>query len=288
MFRLNIFTFFIVVWREETKNPPFKFTERQKLRTHKADFRSPVNNFSKKKNAFTEELWRKESGIYSRTHNKMPDFSTPGEDWLFEEQCNLENSKPRYASVYTSETKTGSPFSPFDSDFNLKFHADEKSSEHDAFSGNLFSDESINVKSGRRESFDSFLKEEKECVSTGETKSVTVPAISSTLHHGNNSSSENAGPTNTLESENNHGYSEESNVKTPEMTPGPNAALSPLRSEGGSSSVEMPQKVVEYDASKGCVKSTKTSPMSQNELKCEGQDRSCQVMMLGRFVLQLM
>ncbi|KAI3806240.1 hypothetical protein L1987_22139 [Smallanthus sonchifolius] len=278
------------VWREETKKPSFRFTER-----HEADFRGPINNFSKKQNTFIQELWQKESGIYSRMHNKMPDFSTPGDDWLFEEQCNIENTKPRYASMNSSETQTGSPFGPFDSDFNPKFYVDEKPSEHDAFSANLFSYESINVKGGHQESFDGFSKEEKdsskmqfqESVSTGENKSVTLPAISSTLHQRNHSSSENGAPVNALDSENNHSYSEESNVKTPEMTPGPNAALSPLRSEGGSSSVEMPQKVENYVVSKECANSTKTSLMSQNELKCEGPDRSCKVM-LGRFVLQLM
>ncbi|KAI3760345.1 hypothetical protein L1987_50739 [Smallanthus sonchifolius] len=279
------------VWREESKKPSFRFTER-----HEADFRSPINNFSKKQNTFTQELWQKESGICSRVHNKMPDFSTPGDDWLFEEQCNIENTKPHYASMNASETQTGSPFGLFDSDFNLKFYVDEKPSEHDAFSGNLFSCESINTKGGHQESFDGFFKEEKdltkmqfqESVSTGENKSVTLPAISSTLHQRNHSSSENGAPVNALDSENTHSYSEESNVKTPEMPPGPNAALSPLQSEGGSSSVEMPQKVENYVVSKECANSTKTSLMSQDELKCEGPDRSCKVMMLGRFVLQLM
>ncbi|KAI7727906.1 hypothetical protein M8C21_010195, partial [Ambrosia artemisiifolia] len=220
-------------------------------------------------------------------HNEIPDFSTPGDDWLFEEKCNTENKKPCYASMNTSETQMGSPFGPFDSDFNPKFYADEKPAEHDAFSGNLFSDENINVKSGHHELFDGVSKEEKdspkmqfqESVSTGETKSVTLPAISRTRHQRNYSSSENGAPVNTLESENieseNHSYCEESNVKTPEMTPGPNAALSPLRSEGGSSSVEMPQKVEEYDVPKECANGTKTSLLSRSELKCEGPDRSC-------------
>lgn len=251
MFLTNTSTFVNVIWREGTKRPAFRFTE-----IHEADARSPINSFKKKKNTFSPELWQKESGFCSMS--KIPDFSTHGDDWLYEEQCNIENTKPCYAPMKTSETQTRSPFGPLDSDFNLKFYVDEKQSENDAFSGNLFSDKRINVKSGRQESFDVFLNEEKdsskmqfeESVSTGETKSVTLPAISSTLHQRNHSSSEHGAPINTLDSENNHSYSEESNVKTPEMTPGRNAALSPLRSEGGSSSVEMPQKVEEYVNSK--------------------------------------
>ncbi|KAL8261915.1 hypothetical protein R6Q59_025964 [Mikania micrantha] len=254
-------TFFNVAWHEETNGPTFKFTERENLRTHEADIKSPMNNFSNKRNTFAQESWEKESGICSRMHNKMQDFSTPGDDWLFEEQCNIENKKPCYTSINTSETQMASPFKPFDSDFKLKFYADEKPSGHDAFSGNLFSDESVNVKRGQQESFDSFFKEEKvsskmqfqESVSTGETKSVTLPAISSTLQQRNYSTSENGGPVNTLDSGNNHSRSEESNVKSAQMTPIPNAALSPLRSEGGSSSVEMPQKVEEYDGLKEYV-----------------------------------
>ncbi|KAK9065989.1 hypothetical protein SSX86_015391 [Deinandra increscens subsp. villosa] len=244
------------VWREETRKPAFKFTEGQKLRAHEADFRSPLNNFSKKKNTFTQESWHTKSGICSRMHNKIPDFSTPGDDWLFEGQCNMENKKPRYASMNTSETRMTSLFGPLDSDFNPKFYVDEKQSEHDAFGGNLFSGESINVKSGHQEPFDGFFDEGKdsskmqfqESVSTGETKSTTLPAISSTLQR-NYSSSENGAPVNVLDSEETHD-SDKSKVKTPEMTPGPNAALSPLRSEGGSSSVEMPQKVEVYDGLK--------------------------------------
>ncbi|KAJ0539457.1 hypothetical protein HanHA300_Chr08g0286481 [Helianthus annuus] len=284
------------VWHEETKKPSFRFTER-----HEADFICPIHNFAKKTNTFTQELWQKESGICSRMHNKIPEFSTPGDDWLFEEQRHTKNTKPCYASVNPLETQMDSSFRPFDSDFNPKFYADEKEkpSEHDAFSGNLFSDESIYVKTGRHESFSGNLyKEEKdslkmqfqESVSTGETKSATPPAISSTLHQRNHSSSENGAPVNALESENDHSCSEESNVKTPEMTACPNAVLSPLRSDGGSSSVEMPQKVEEYDVSKECANAngSKTSLLSQNELKSEGADRSCKVMMLGSFVLQLM
>ncbi|KAL8225090.1 hypothetical protein R6Q57_017647 [Mikania cordata] len=291
---------YISTWHEETNGPTFKFMERENLRTHEADIKSPMNNFRNKRNTFAQESWQKESGIFSRMHNKMQDFSTPGDDWLFEEQCNIENKKPCYTSINTSETQMASPFKPFDSDFNLKFYADEKPSEHDAFSGNLFSDESVNVKRGQQESFDSFFKEEKvsskmqfqESVGTGETKSVTLPAISSTLQQKNYSTSENGGPVNTLDSGNNHSRSEESNVKSPEMTPIPNAALSPLCSEGGSSSVEMPQKVEEYDGLKECANSTKTSLVSQNALKCEepygNTNKSCKVMMLGRFVLQLL
>lgn len=86
----------------------------------------------------------------------------------------------------------------------------------------------------------------QENVSTGENRSVTLSTISSTLHQSNYSSSTKETPMKVLDSEDNHSEFVESKVKTPEMNPGPNAALSPLRSDGGSSSVEMPQNLEEY------------------------------------------
>ncbi|PWA84416.1 hypothetical protein CTI12_AA158840 [Artemisia annua] len=303
------------VWREESKNPLFNTTERQKIRVHEADYRSPVNKFSMKRNLF-----------------RMSDFSSEGDDWLYEEQCNLENKKSGYASMNASKTRKSTPFSykhwteePLNSDFNLKYSADDKSSEHDAFSGNLFSDKvafcqkvspghsspiirNINEECGHPESYNDPLKEEQlspkmqyqESVSTG-TQSATLPSVSSTFEQSNYSSSANGSQMNVVDSEDNQSQFEESKIKTPEMTPRPHAALSPLRSEGGSSSVAMPQEP-EGDGSKEHSNGTQTSLSSLNEhkedsghgkdLKCEGPHRSlgqsCQVMMLGRFVLQLM
>lgn len=220
----------------------------------------------------------------------MSDFSTPGDDWLFGERRNIENVKLGYASMNASETQKASPFGckswtedPFESGFNPKLYVNDKPSasrsEHDAFSDNFFSVKvasrqvspgqsspihpNINVECGHQESFDDLFKEEKDSpkiqlsVSTGENKSITLPSIGSMLHQhedncnrSNYSSSTNGRPTNFSDSEDNHSHFEESKVKTPEISPGPNAVLSPVCSEGGSSSVEMPQKLEDCDALK--------------------------------------
>nr|GEV75035.1 hypothetical protein [Tanacetum cinerariifolium] len=304
------------VWCEESKNLPFNSTERQKIRVHEADYRSPVNKFSMKRNSF-----------------RMSDFSSAGDDWLYGEQCNLENKKSDYASMNASKTRKPTPFSykhwteePLDSDFNPKYSADYKSSEHDAFNDNLFSNKvafcqqvspghsspiirNINEECGHHESYNDPLKEEnispkiqyQESVSTG-TQSATLPSVSSTLDQSNYSSSANVSPVNVIDSEDNQSQFDESKIRTPEMTPRPHAALSPLRSEGGSSSVAMPHEP-EGDGSKEHSNGTQTSLSSLNkhkedsgdgkgDLKHEGPHRnlgqSRQVMMLGRFVLQLM
>ncbi|XP_024981518.1 uncharacterized protein LOC112518151 isoform X1 [Cynara cardunculus var. scolymus] len=275
------------VWHEGTKNLSFNSTEKRKIRGHEADSRIPLDKFSTKKKTNTQEFcmkrlntWQQESVICSRTRNRMSGLSTPGDDWLFGDQCNIENVKLGYANMNASETQKASPFGckhwtedPFESGFNPELYVDDKPSalrsEHDAVSDNFFSVKvasqqvnpgpsspihpNINVECGHQESFDDLLKEEKDSpkiqlsVSTRENKSIILPSISSMLHQheenchqSNYSSSTNGGPTDFLDSEDNHSHFEESKVKTPEIAPGPDAVLSPVCSEGGSSSVEMP------------------------------------------------
>nr|XP_043638285.1 uncharacterized protein LOC122609298 [Erigeron canadensis] len=287
------------VWREGTINPSFNGTVRRKTKGPEADFRRPVvDNICTKNNTCTEEFWQQESGISSRACNMMSEFSTPGDDWIFEEQCNIKNVKPGYVPLNAFETQKSPPFGckhwaeeTFDQAFNPKVYGNEKSppsrSEQDAFSGNLFSvkdgfceqfspshsshiSKSNNVECGHQESFHGLFKEEKdshtmqfqESVSTGENRSATLPAISSTLDQINYSSSTKETPMDVLESEDNHSQFEESKVKTPELNPRQNVVLSPLRSDGGSSSVEMPQTLEEF---KEHSNGTQTSLMSQNE-----------------------
>ncbi|KAI3507975.1 hypothetical protein L1887_22973 [Cichorium endivia] len=235
--------------------------------------------------SFSPNIWQEESMIGSGIRNKMSD----GDDWLFE------------------ETKRASHFDckrwseePFDSDFNPKLYVSDSGSKHDAFSGNFYSDKApfcqqlspgnsspvlpnINVEHGHQEPFDGVFNEEKDdsniqfqkSVSTRESESVTLPAVSSRLHQHQN---------NSHQSNHSSSKNEESQVKTPDI---PNAVPSPGRSEGGSSSVEMPQNL---QLLKECPDGTQTSLMSQKEHK-EMEDsgpNTCKVVMLGRFVLQLL
>ncbi|KAJ9565117.1 hypothetical protein OSB04_001083, partial [Centaurea solstitialis] len=279
------------VWHERCKNLSFNCSERRKTRGHEADSRSP---YSTKKNTFTQDFctkrlntWEQESVICSGTWNRISDFSTPGDDWLYGERCNVDDVKLGYASRNASSTQKASPFGckrwtedPFESGFNPKVYVDDKlsasRSEHDAFSDNLISVKvvskqvssghssaihpDINVECGHQESFDGLFKEVKGSatiqlsVSSGENKSVTVPSVSSMLHQheenhrqSNYSSPTNGRSINFLGSEDNQSHFEESKVKTPEISPGPNAVLSPVCSEGGSSSVEMPLKLEDRD-----------------------------------------
>ncbi|XP_042754211.1 uncharacterized protein LOC111876526 isoform X3 [Lactuca sativa] len=269
-------------WREGTNNPSSNF------RRHATDSRSP---FSMKSNTFSGGFGMKGN------INIMSDFSTHRrDDWLFEERCNTESYD---GSIKASETPNPKAFHKhwaeelFDSDFNLKFCVDEHG-------GNFFSDEvafSQQVSPVKEEyGHDDLFNEEKDdsviqlqkSASTRESESVTLPAVTSTFHQhienshdSNYSSSKNGTPINNLESE-------ESQVKTPEIeiTPAPNAVLSPEPSEGGSSSVEMPH----CHGLKECPDATQTSLQTQNEHK-ETEDsgpNSCKVMMLGRYVVQLL
>ncbi|GJT76911.1 trans-cinnamate 4-monooxygenase [Tanacetum coccineum] len=77
-------------------------------------------------------------------------------------------------------------------DFNPKYSADDKSSEHDAFGGNLFSDK---VSFGQQEEKLSPKIQYQESVSTG-TRLATLPYVSSTLNQSNYSSSANGSPIN--------------------------------------------------------------------------------------------
>lgn len=272
------------VWHEGTKNPSFNSTQRQKIRRHAADSSTKNNTFCTK----SPNIWQQESIIGSGIRNKMSD----GDDWLFEETTKVSHFD---CKRWTEE--------PFDSDLNPKFHYSDSGSKHDAFSGNFYSDKvpfcqqvtpgssspvlpNINPDHGHQEPFDGLFKEEKDdsniqfqkSVSTRGSESVTLPAVSSRLHQHQN---------NSHQSNHSSSKNEESQVKTPDMTPAPNAVPSPGRSEGGSSSVEMPQKL---QLLKECPDGTQTSLVSQkkhNEIE-DSAPNTCKVMMLGRFVLQLL
>lgn len=141
----------------------------------------------RQQSTLTREFWQQESGICSGRRNRNSDFSTPGDNWLFGDQRNSENMKPDHTSMnayYASETKKASPFGykrwteePFDPDFTPKVYVDDKQSasrsEHDAFSGNRFSErvafcqqvspiysshiiKSTNVECGPQDSFNRF------------------------------------------------------------------------------------------------------------------------------------
>ncbi|XP_071717038.1 uncharacterized protein [Rutidosis leptorrhynchoides] len=327
------------VWHERVMDTSFNDIEIQKTRAPVGVSRKPaVNKFSTKRSTFDQEFGQQESGFFSGTRNRMPDFPTSDDVWMFGEQFNSET---------VSVTKQESPFDnkhwteePFDPDFYPKVYVDDKQSssrsDHDAFSGNLFSPKvafshqvspihsshiikSTDVECFHQESFNSDFKKEdfstinfQESVSTGENRSLTLPAISSTLHQSNYSSSTKETPMNVLDSEDSHSQFEESKVKTPEITPGTNVALSPLRSDGGSSSVAMPQNLEEHDELKGQADGTETSLLRQNGHKdpaleiieteeCghgkesflhEGPHNNLanyhKVMMLGSFVLQIL